>query len=404
MKPVQVVLPMVMAIVIASYAQALGPPVVLPTIANADFETGTAGFVNFPGYTSPTTPGNPAEITSWPGTGNRGINPGGGAGTPFRDNGNNSTNVAFMQQNASNIGQSISGWEPGKNYRVAFDYNARNASGGGSTPFVGVTATIGSGLFADPAVPPVGGGNSYYAGNILFTPASATENLSVTANVTSGDRTLLVDNFRVFRNGPTIGDNGFENPVQPDNNWEQANGFGGGSLAGSLWTITGGAGITRNISPFQNGNIRAPEGDQHALIQGASGSFVQTISGFELNAEYTLSLLTMARQSGAFGNDLEVVLDDGLASEIVLLDIPEVTFSSFTELESPSFLAAKDTYELTIRASLNGGVLGGDRTTFFDNVWFNQLTVGIIPEPSAFLIWSLLAGLGIATGRRRSRR
>ena len=64
-----------------------------------------------------------------------------------------------------------------------------------------------------------------------------------------------------------VAEGGFENPVQPNNNWEQANGTGGGSLVGSQWTITGGAGITRNFSAFQNGNIPAPEGVQHALIQ-----------------------------------------------------------------------------------------------------------------------------------------
>src|SRR5688572_7382833 len=124
------------AVVVAALAatmHAAGLPVVLPTIANPDFETGAAGFTTFPGYTGGS---NPAQITSWPGSGGRGINPGAGAGTPFRDNGNNSSNVAFMQGNGSNIGQTISGWEVGEQYRVAFDYNARSAGAG--SPFVGV--------------------------------------------------------------------------------------------------------------------------------------------------------------------------------------------------------------------------------------------------------------------------
>ena len=74
--------------------QAFADPVVLPAIANADFETDANGFTNYPGYTGGS---NPAEITGWPGTGNRGINPGNGAGAPFRDNGNNTSNVAFLQ-------------------------------------------------------------------------------------------------------------------------------------------------------------------------------------------------------------------------------------------------------------------------------------------------------------------
>lgn len=371
--------------------------VTIPPIVNPDFETDAADFDTFPGYTS--NPGNPSEITGWPGSGGRGINPGGGAGTPFRDNGNNTTNVAFLQGNNATIGQSISGWSVGDNYRIAFDYNSRNSLSG--APQVGVTATIGGASFVDPSIPPVGGANSWYAGNILLTPTSATETLSVTANVTSGDRTLLVDNFRVFRNGPAIADNGFENPVQPDNNWEQANGNGGGSLAGSAWTITGGAGITRNISPFQNGGIPAPEGDQHALIQ-QTGSFVQTITGFGVGTDYELSLLAMARQGQSGGNDLEVLLDAGLATEIVLLDMSEITFSSFTELTSGQFLATKDSYELTIRASRNGNNLDGDRTTFFDNVWFNQLTDPVIPEPATATI--TLLGMGSLLMRRRGER
>jgi hypothetical protein len=373
-----------------------GIPVVLPTIANANFETGAAAFATFPGYTGGA---NPAEITSWPGSGSRGINPGGGAGTPFRDNGNNGSNVAFMQGNNSTIGQTISGWEAGAQYRIAFDYNAR--SSGAGAPFVGVTATIGSGSFIDSSVPPVGGANSYYAGNLLFTPTSTSHTLNVTANVASGDKTLLVDNFRVFRNGPTIAHNGFESPNQGANTWEQANGTGGGTLAGSAWTITGSAGITQNFSAFQNGNVPAPEGVQHALIQG-TGSFTQTISGFLDETDYNLSLSAMARQSGQFGNDLEVILDLGLPTELTILDNPLITANSFTELTSSTFTAQKDSYTLTIRSSLNGGQLTGDRTTFFDNVWFNQVTTAV-PEPSTIVLWlvSGVALVGIAIWRRR---
>lgn len=327
MRLAQALLAMTTAIALAPPGQAQPLPVVLPTIANADFETGAAGFVQFPGYTSPTSPLNPAEITSWPGVGNRGINPGVGAGTAFRDNGNNATNVTFIQGDGNSISQSISGWEVGKNYRIAFDYNARGG------PAAGVTASIAGSSFVDTNAPAVGGANSYYAGNVLFTPANATETLTFTHTSAAGDRTLLLDNVRVFRAGPAIAENGFENSVQPDGQWKQANGFGSGDLTGSNWTITGGAGITRNFSAFHSGNIPAPEGDQHALIQD-TGAFSQDVSGFERGAEYTLSLLAMARQANQFGNDLEVVLDAGLASEIVLLDIAEVTANSFTEFES----------------------------------------------------------------------
>ncbi|NQT88185.1 PEP-CTERM sorting domain-containing protein [bacterium] len=367
-------------------------PVTLPMVENWDFETNAGQFTAFPGYVGGS---NPTDITGWPGpgTGGRGINPGNGAGAPFRNNGDNATNVAFIQ-NGGSISQSIDGWEPGKEYRVTFDYNART----GDDP--GMTATIGSASMTDALIPEVGGSNAYYAANLVFTPTSDTNTLTIVSLDNAGDDTLLIDNIRVFRNGPSILDNGFEDAALLDNTWGQADGAGGGDLTGSAWTITGRAGITRNRSPFQNGGIFAPEGEQHALIQEA-GEFLQRISGFEVGAEYSFSLLTMARQGQVGGNDLEVLLDAGLPTEIPLIDIAEVIFSSFTEQESASFLAQKDSYELTIRSSLDGGLLTGDRTTFFDALWFNQLTeAGYIPEPATL---SLL-GLGLLAVRRRRRR
>ena len=393
----QLTLPQVQAVeaeLNAAYVTPTGR-VALPVILNSTFDANAHAFTASPGYVAPITPANPTEIANWPGTGSRGINPGNGAGAPFRNNGNNASQVAFIQGPGS-ISQAVSGWEVGKEYRVAFDYNSRS---GYAAP--GMSAAIGSASLTDASIPAVGGSNSYYAGNLVFTAANATETLMITSLNNAGDDTLLVDNFRVFRNGPAIANNGFEAPVFGNNQFKYQFQMTSGELAAAVWLMSGSAGITHNFSGFQNGNIPAPEGDQHAFMQGDSPSFVQTISGFEVGADYTLSLLTMARQAGAGGNDLEVVLDAGLASEIVLLDIPEVTFSGFTELESSSFLAAKDSYELTIRASLDGGTLTGDRTTFFDNLWFNQLTEAfIIPEPSSLAIWGL-GLLGLIGWRRR---
>jgi hypothetical protein len=132
-----------------------------------------------------------------------------------------------------------------------------------------------------------------------------------------------------------INHTGFESPVQPDNTWEQAHGVGAGTLNGSAWTFIGGAGITRNLSAFQNQGIPAPVGQQHALIQGA-GSLRQDASGFEPGHQYELSLLTMARQHAQKGNNLRVILDAGLSTEQVLLDIDEVTFKQFTRVTEHS--------------------------------------------------------------------
>jgi len=346
----------------------------LPVIDNPGFDTDAYLFIDNNGVAGAGS--NPAEIADWPGSGVRGINPGAGAFTAFRNNGNNAGQVAFL--GAASVSQPISGWEVGESYRLTFDYNARS---GYDNP--GVTATLGGSSFSDANIPPVGGSYRYYAANILHTATNATETLTITSLDNPGDDTLLVDNIRVFRTGPSIADNGFESPVQPDDDFELASGAGGGDLTGSLWTsITGTAGITRNRSGFHS-SMYASEGEQFAVIQG-TGSFVQTVSGFTVGAEHELSLLTMKRPSYG-GNDLEVILDKGLGTELVLIDIAEVTATAFEEVTA-TFTATKASYTLTIEADLNGGALSGDRTTFVDNVWINQLTVDPAPSGTIFII------------------
>jgi hypothetical protein len=364
--------------------------VVLPTVTNANFETLANEFVTFPGYVS--GGGNPAEISGWTGTGARGINPGAGAGAPFRDNGNNATNVAFIQQ-AGSLSQTIDRFEVGKEYRVAFDYNSRNAGLDN-----GVNATIGSASFTDAVAPAVGGANSYYAGNLVFNAANATETLTFNASNNAGDDTLLLDNVRIFRNGPSIANNGFEAPGFTNNQFKYQFQMTAAEVTAATWTMAGGSGISHNISAFQgNSGDRAPEGEQLAFFQGAGSSFSQMITGFDMGADYELSLMAMARALGG-GNDLEVLLDAGLATEIVLLDIGEVTNVSFEEMVSGAFTADRQSYMLTVRTSLNGGQLSGDRTTFVDNIWFNQLTE-VIPEPATATLAML--GLGGLLMRRR---
>ena len=346
---------------LASY-QTVTTAVSLPHIANPTFDIDADAFVTFPGYIG--SGSNPSDIVGWsPGTGGRGINPGTSAGTPFRNNGNNAGQVAFIQRIGS-ISQVTSGWDIGQSYRLTFDYNAR------TTPAAHLSATIDGVTFTDTSVPAVGGSFGYYAANLLVTPTTTTPTLTVSNLNGANDNTLLLDNFRVFRTGPAIADNGFESPDQGPNTWEQANGVGGGDLTGSLWTISGNAGISQNRSAFHNGGIYATEGVQMGLIQG-NGSFVQTVTGFNPGADYELSIHACRR--GGAGSDLELVLDAGLASEIVVIDIPEITSVGYRE-ESGSFMALKESYTLTIRASNDGGNLTGDRTTFVDNVWFNLLT------------------------------
>ena len=128
--------------------------------------------------------------------------------------------------------------------------------------------------------------------------------------------------------------------------------------------------------------------------------FEQTVGGFLVGADYSLSLMTMFRQGRDGGNDLEVILDLGLETEQYLIDIDEVTFTSFTEIESSSFFAEKDSYTLTIRST--NPFSGQDRTTAFDNVWFNQLT-NPVPEPGTFVLAGMM-GLALLTFHIRRRK
>lgn len=194
---------------------------------------------------------------------------------------------------------------------------------------------------------------------------------------------LPVITDRIYIDGSTqaplpLLDGGFESPVQPANDWELANGSGNGNLAGSQWTITGGAGIARNLSAWQAGapgKVPAPEGQQLAVIQG-NGSFSQTVSGFEVGQTYELSLLAMGRQTNNLGGDLTATLDVGLATETALIDIPEVMFTRFTEVNSTSFVATKNSYTLTIQSDQNIG------DTLFDDVTFRLVSPPIVIDGS----------------------
>ena len=68
----------------------------------------------------------------------------------------------------------------------------------------------------------------------------------------------------------------------------------------------------------------------------------------------------MARQLAPFGSDLEVVLDQGLATEQKILEIDQVNFNAFTRVTSNTFIARKDSYTLTIRSTQNGGSFDGE--------------------------------------------
>jgi len=359
-----------------------------PTLTNPGFEDGvlpaSPGYGMTSGWTSSSTERTGVNDASGPFLNGQAIPEG--------------SRVGFIQYTAAStnsLSQMIAGLTPGQRYQLIYDEGERGQSGavaGGSATLDGATTIV-----PFHQVRRLTGMHEVHS--LPFVATASTAGLTVSNTSVAGDNTLLLDNFRIrLLDGPVVGDSGFESPIQPDNNWEQATGAGGGTLVGSLWTFAGGAGITRNISAFQSNSHVAPEGVQHAILQGRGARMTQTIDGFIGGVQYQLSLLTMARQHAQYGNDLEVILDLGLPTERMILDMSEVTFNKFTEVLSDPFMASKDSYTLTIRADLDGGRLTGDRTTFVDDVQINIL----VPEPCTLALTGLVvAGLGGYVRRRR---
>jgi hypothetical protein len=173
-----------------------------PTVVNGDFEADTELWTVWPGYTGGGGV-NPANITGWTGDGGRGINPvvpGGPTDYPFRDNGDNTTSVAFLQ-GASYIEQAVTGFTPGSEYTLTLDFNARNCCGDlpiGTIYLNGIEAGSSVDLFPAPGgIVPVGAANPWYTADISFEAPTDMITLRIqAAPAAGGDASMLVDNVR----------------------------------------------------------------------------------------------------------------------------------------------------------------------------------------------------------------
>ncbi len=144
-------------------------------IENGDFEADLDVFDIWPGYL------------------------GGGAGqppAPFRDNGNNDTQIGFLQGGAS-IEQVVEGLTPGEEYTISLDFNARNCCGDVQAPSLLVDEEP---LFDFPSeddfvVVPVGDDNEWYKYETTFTADFDSAVLKIQGmSDQGGDSTLIVDN------------------------------------------------------------------------------------------------------------------------------------------------------------------------------------------------------------------
>lgn len=173
----------------------------------------------------------------------------------------------------------------------------------------------------------------------------------------------------------TLQDPGFEAPVQPANEFEQADGTGNGSLVGAAWTFSPLAGITRDVSPFQNGGLTAPEGNQFGLLQRAS-SIQQSGAGFVAGSTYVLTVAAALRNQAPTNNNLRILVD---GNEVFAGSITNLTFQDVT---TNPFVATSATP--LIRFETTNPTLT-DQTVFIDDIRIDGLPNADAGGPYTFL-------------------
>jgi len=335
-------------------------------VQNASFETGGFG-----------------TLSSWTGTGSFGSDDG-SIGYVNIDTSSNTippdgSRAGYIQGNGSSISQSLSGFAVGSNYWVSYRENLRR---GNDSPNMSVSLG-GTTIVSDHAVTYNG---QYYQPVIssAFPAGNATNTLTFTTTVPSGDRTALVDDVNVWTldgNMPNAGpraNSSFETPTALG-----PNGFTYGP-GGAHWDFTGGGGIARNGSDFSN--PPAPDGTQVAFLQG-SGIIFDVFGTFEAGRLYQLTFYDAARP-GFGGNTYQVTLG-GQTLTFGGNTTRTSTSTSWSSITSDVFTVTFDGPQVLTFTGLNSTE---DVTTFFDLIQF-------IPEPSVLM---LLVSGGLLLWRRRN--
>lgn len=286
------------------------------------------------------------------------------------------TQVAFIQQGAGGtpISQTISGFDPTKTYSVSYFVSERGQSGASTSTSVSLDG--GATSFSYPeTIFKTDKFRRVVSGPLAVTGASST--LQIHAANGPGDDSLLIDAVSVLRAVPVVTNGGFETPVQPNTNgttrYELADGDGGGTLAGSVWTFSGKGGIARNQSSYTStGQPQAPEGSQAAMLLTNDSSFSTLVSGFEAGVTYSLSFSAAGRNGsgveGPYGpNTIEVLLNGTplLFSGNATLT-PAVSASTYTTYTTDEFTTSGGSLELKF-----SGLTAGDKTSFIDDIRFN---------------------------------
>jgi hypothetical protein len=309
--------------------------------------------------------GGIGPISGWSNTGTVGVT----SGTPFlNQTAQSGSHVAFTRSNAS-ISQSVSGFDPSKQYTVTYFVSERGTDGlkeqttsvslnGGTTSYAQPGLIRKTEKFRRIVSGPLSVSGS--TSTIQFGPGLA------------GDRTLLIDTVSISRAVPAVPDNGFENPVQPGtglSGYKLGDGQGGGTLAGSAWTFGDKGGIALNLSSFTSaGQPKAPEGSQNGMLLSDNSSFSTLVSGFEAGVTYSLSFAAAGRAGAGLGpNTIQVLLNTTplLFSASATLT-PTVSGSSYTTYTTDEFTTSGGSLELKFV-----GLTAGDKTSFIDDIRFN---------------------------------
>ena len=190
----------------------------------------------------------------------------------------------------------------------------------------------------------------------------------------NGLRRVLLSSFVIgglFVSGlssSALDNSGFEVPDKGNTGYEY-------EPAGASWGFSATAGVSGPNGPWKcNSTSPDPLGDQFAYLQ-YDASITQDMSGLTIGVSYKLNFYESYRTTKPPGNDLQVILDEGLASETTIYNNADVDVATWALRESDSFTAAKSSYTLTFRSTYPDG--SGDQTTIIDGVSLN--VAGVSP-------------------------
>ncbi|MDD2600416.1 MAG: Ig-like domain-containing protein [Kiritimatiellae bacterium] len=177
--------------------------------------------------------------------------------------------------------------------------------------------------------------------------------------------------FLAATSANALNNTSFEAPDKGDKGYEYA-------PAAASWVFSNipsagrGAGLSGPNGPWKCDNISPdPGGDQFAFLQ-RDARITQDMSGLVIGGTYELNFFESYRTEKEPGNNLTVILDEGLSTEMMIYSNNNVTNRTWALRRSSYFVPAKTSYTLTFR-TVNPLGGAGDRTTIIDGVALNMV-------------------------------